>query len=224
MSWGSLEIHRRQERNRALAISGALFLAFLIVTEQVMTKSYIYRLDHTIEGLKHHTFRGLPSHILLALDDLGLRSFTATCLLVTAVLIAYRFRSWRPINLSVAALLLLNGVVGLSKLIFGRTKPRLNMDYLHQGGLSYPSGHASNALLTWGMLAYLIYTYTQRRPFKGLRLYPAVGVITATVCVVSLIRKTHWFSDLLGGVFLGGSLLVFLIAVDRAWPSRKQPL
>ena len=223
MSWGSLEIHRRQERNRALVISGALFLGFLIVTEQVMTKSYIYRLDHKIEALKHHTFLGLPSHILLALDDLGLRSFTATCLLITAVLIAYRFKSWRPINLSVAALLLLNGVVGLSKLIFGRTKPRLNMDYLHEGGLSYPSGHASNALLTWGMLAYLIYTYTQRRPFKGLRLYPAVGVITATVCVVSLIRKTHWFSDLLGGVFLGGSLLVFLIAVDRAWPSRKQP-
>jgi len=224
MSWGSLEIHRKQERNRALAVSGALFIGFLIVTEQVMTKSYIYRLDHKIEALKHHTFRGLPSHILLALDDLGLRSFTATCLIITALLIAYRFKSWRPINLSVCALLLLNGVVGLSKLIFGRTKPRLNMDYLHQGGLSYPSGHASNALLTWGMLAYLIYTYTQRRPFKGLRLYPAVGVITATVCVVSLIRKTHWFSDLLGGVFLGGSLLVFLIAVDRAWPSRKQPL
>jgi len=223
MSWGSLEIHRKQERNRALAVSGALFIGFLIVTEQVMTKSYVYRLDHKIEALKHHTFRGLPSHILLALDDLGLRSFTATCLIITAVLIAYRFKSWRPINLSVCALLLLNGVVGLSKLIFGRTKPRLNMDYLHQGGLSYPSGHASNALLTWGMLAYLIYTYSKRPPFKGLRLYPAVGVITATVCVVSLIRKTHWFSDLLGGVFLGGSLLVFLIAIDRAWPSRKQP-
>jgi len=223
MSWGSLEIHRKQERNRALAISALLFVGFLLITEQVMTKSYIYRLDHRIEALKHHTFRGVPSHILLALDDLGLRSLTATCLLITAVLIAYRFKSWRPINLSLAALLLLNGVVGLSKLIFGRTKPRLNMDYLHQGGLSYPSGHASNALLTWGMLAYLIHTYTNRKPFKGLRLYWLVGVMTATVCVVSLIRKTHWFSDLLGGLFLGGSLLVFLIAVDRGWPSKKQP-
>jgi membrane-associated phospholipid phosphatase len=223
MSWGSLDIARKQERNRAIRTSALLFLGFLIVTEQVMTKSYIYRLDHKIERMKHHTFKGLPSHILLALDDLGLRSFTATCLLITAAIIAYRFKSWRPINLSVAALLLLNGVVGISKLIFGRTKPRLNMDYLHQGGLSYPSGHASNALLTWGMLAYLIYTYTNRKPFKGIRLYPLVGLITATVCVVSLIRKTHWFSDLLGGLFLGGSLLVFLIAVDRAWPSKKQP-
>jgi membrane-associated phospholipid phosphatase len=223
MSWGSLDIARKQERNKAVVISAILFIAFLLVTEQVMTKSYIYRLDHKIEALKHHTFRGLSSHFLLALDDLGLRSLTATCLLLTAAVIAYRFRSWRPINLSVAALLLLNGVVGLSKLIFGRTKPRLNMDYLHQGGLSYPSGHASNALLTWGMLAYLVHTYTNRKPFKGIRLYWLVGVITATVCVVSLIRKTHWFSDLLGGLFLGGSLLIFLVALDRAWPSKKQP-
>ena len=223
MSWGSLDIARKQERNKAVVISAILFIAFLLVTEQVMTKSFIYRLDHKIEALKHHTFRGLSSHFLLALDDLGLRSLTATCLLLTAAVIAYRFRSWRPINLSVAALLLLNGVVGLSKLIFGRTKPRLNMDYLHQGGLSYPSGHASNALLTWGMLAYLVHTYTNRKPFKGIRLYWLVGVITATVCVVSLIRKTHWFSDLLGGLFLGGSLLIFLVALDRAWPSKKQP-
>ena len=223
MIWSSLEVHRRQERNRAIKVSVALFAAFLLVTEQVLTKSYLYRLDHKIKALKHHTFRGMSSHILLALDDLGLRSLTTTCLLVTAVIIAYRFKSWRPINLSLAALLLLNGVVGLSKLVFGRTKPRLQLDLLHDGGLSYPSGHAANALLTWGMLAYLIYRYSQKAPFKGLRLDWLVAIITTTVCVVSLLRNTHWFSDLLGGVFLGGSILVFLIAADRAWPSERQP-
>ncbi|HEY4898568.1 MAG TPA: phosphatase PAP2 family protein [Candidatus Nanopelagicaceae bacterium] len=223
MIWSSLEVHRRQERNHAIKVSVALFAAFLLVTEQVLTKSYLYRLDHKIKALKHHTFRGMSSHILLALDDLGLRSLTATCLLVTAVIIAYRFKSWRPINLSLAALLLLNGVVGLSKLVFGRTKPRLQLDLLHDGGLSYPSGHAANALLTWGMLAYLIYRYSQKAPFKGLRLDWLVALITTIVCVVSLLRNTHWFSDLLGGVFLGGSILVFLIAADRAWPSERQP-
>jgi membrane-associated phospholipid phosphatase len=224
MIWGSLEVHRRQERNHAIKISLALFAAFLLVTEQVLTKSYLYRLDHKIKAIKHHTFRGMSSHILLGLDDLGLRSLTATCLLVTAVIIAYRFKSWRPIILSLAALLLLNGVVGISKLVFGRTKPRLQLDLLHDHGLSYPSGHAANALLTWGMLAYLIYRYSQKAPFKGLRLDWLVGLITATVCIVSLLRNTHWFSDLLGGVFLGGSILVFLIAADRAWPSERQPL
>ncbi len=224
MNWGSLEVHRRQERNRAIKISLLLFIAFLIVTEQVLSKSFLYHLDHTIKALKHHTFRGVPSHILLALDDLGLRSLTATCLLVTAVLLSYRFKSWRPINFSVAALLLLNGVVGLAKIFFGRSKPRFNFDIVHSGAVgSYPSGHSSNALLTWGALAYLLYRYTKFGATKFLQLYSLVGVITATVCVVSLMRNTHWFSDLLGGVFLGGSILVFLIAADRAWPSKKQP-
>ena len=224
MIWGSLEIHRRQQRNRAIKVSLALFVAFVIVTEQVLTKSYLFRLDERIKAIRHHTFRGLSSHLLLALDDLGLRSLTATCLLVTAVLITYKYKSWRPINFSLAALLLLNGVVGVAKIVFGRTKPRLNVDIYHSGIVgSYPSGHSSNALLTWGALAYLIYRYTAFGAKRSLALYSIVGVITATVCLVSLIRNTHWFSDLIGGVFLGGSILVFLIAADRAWPSLRQP-
>ena len=224
MIWGSLELHRRQARNRALKASLALFVAFLVVTEQVLTKSYLYRLDHKIKTIRHHTFRGLSSHLLLALDDLGLRSLTATCLITTAVLIAYYYRSWRPLNFALTALLLLNGVVGVAKLIFGRSKPRLNFDIYHSGVVgSYPSGHSSNALLTWGALAYLLYRYTKLGASKLSFLYAGVGVITATVCLVSLIRNTHWFSDLIGGVFLGGSILVFLIAADRAWPSKRQP-
>jgi membrane-associated phospholipid phosphatase len=89
--------------------------------------------------------------------------------------------------------------------------------------MSYPSGHASNALVSWGLLAYLIYRYTNRAPFIGINLYPVVGLITFIVVMVSLIRNTHWFSDLLGGVFIGGALLVAIIAIDRFIPSKKQP-
>lgn len=31
------------------------------------------------------------------------------------------------------------------------------------GGMSYPSGHASNAILTWGLIAYLYIQYAQPR-------------------------------------------------------------
>ncbi len=214
---------RKTAMYKAFKWSLILFAGFILVTEQVMTKSYLYRFDHWVKMLKHHTFKGMPSHILLAMDDLGLRSLTATVLLVTAAFIGWRFKSWRPIYLSVSALLLLNGVVGISKIIFGRTKPRLALDLLHAGGLSYPSGHSANALLTWGMTAYLIYRYTHREPFNGIKLNWLVALIAVTVCVASLVRNTHWFSDLLGGVLIGGSLLVFLIAIDRAWPSERQP-
>lgn len=217
------EVTRRQEMKRALRWSALFFVGFLIVTQQVLSRGYLYRLDHQIKALRHHTFRGMSSHLLLAIDDLGLRGFTATVLLVSAAIIGWRFKSFRPFNLSVLSLLFLNGVVGLCKLIIGRTKPRLSIDQLHSGGLSFPSGHASNALLTWGLLAYLIYRYTQREPFHGIRLTWLVLLITFAVSVVSLIRDTHWFSDLLGGAFLGASLLVLIIAIDRSIPSAKQP-
>ena len=40
--------------------------------------------------------------------------------------------------------------------------------------------------------------------------------------VVSLARNTHWFSDLLGGTVLGGSILVAVVAIDRFFPSKSQ--
>jgi len=40
--------------------------------------------------------------------------------------------------------------------------------------------------------------------------------------VVSAFRNTHWLSDLLGGLFIGGALLVMVIAVDRFVPSDTQ--
>jgi membrane-associated phospholipid phosphatase len=214
---------RRQEMFHALRVSGLLFLGFAFITQQVLTRGWLYELDHYILNLKNPQFEGLAGHILIALDDLGLRWLTATILLISSAIIGWRFKSFRPFNLSLLAILSLNLVVGATKLIIGRTKPRLYIDVLQAGGMSYPSGHASNALLSWGLLAYLIYRYTNRAPFQGLKLYPIVGLITATVVVVSLIRNTHWFSDLLGGVFIGAALLVAIIAVDRFVPSEKQP-
>ena len=211
----NLSLERKAEMWKAIRGSIWLFFGFLIVTQQVLAKGYLYQFDRWVKHLKRHTFHGLSSHMLLAVDDLGLRGFTATVLIISALLIGWRFRSWRPFNLSVLSLLLLNGVVGV--------KPRLANDLLHTSGLSYPSGHAANALLTWGLLAYLIFRYTQKEPFVGMRLDWPVGIITLSVCIVSLMRDTHWFSDLLGGLLLGGSLLVFVIAVDRAVPSAKQP-
>jgi membrane-associated phospholipid phosphatase len=214
---------RREQMVRALRWSALFFIGFLVVTQQVMTDGPLINLDASISQANRPRLAHWLDFVLRKIDNLGLRGLTATILLIAAVLIAYRFRSWRPLNLALLSLLALNGVVGVAKLAIGRTKPRLNIDLTHAGGLSYPSGHASNALLTWGILAYLIYRYTHRAVFHGRMLATSVGTITLAVCAVSLFRQTHWFSDLLGGLFIGGSLLVLIIAIDRFFPSESQP-
>jgi membrane-associated phospholipid phosphatase len=189
---------RRKQMNTAIKLSILFFATYLLITQQVLANGWLRRLDEWI--YERDTLLVSPDQTplyIILIDDLGLRSVTAIVLLITAGLISRRYKSWRPLNLSLLSLLVLNLFVGASKLLFGRTKPHSGFDlFFTDSGLSYPSGHAANAVLTWGIFAYLIYRYS---------------------------HNTHWFSDLLAGLFIGASLLVAIIAVDRSITSDRQP-
>ena len=211
--------------NSALKLSIAFISTYALITQQVVANSWIRRLDEWIyERDILLVTPGKTPTIVILMDDLGLRGITSAILLITAIIISRRFKSWRPVNLSLLALFLLNLAVGASKLLFGRTKPSTGFDlFFTDSGLSYPSGHAANAVLSWGMIAYLIFRYSHKEPFEGLRLTWFVSIISSLVCLASLYRNTHWFSDLLGGLFIGSALLVAVIAIDRSITSDRQP-
>jgi|UniRef100_UPI004048ED97 membrane-associated phospholipid phosphatase len=213
---------RRKQMFRAFRWSLLLLIGFLLVTHQVLINGPLVGYDKEIASQPQPEFEGVQEFILRRLDDLGLRGLTATVLLIAAAFIAYKFKTWRPLNLAVLSVVLLNLVVGGFKIMLGRTKPRDGFDLLHAGGMSFPSGHASNAVLSWGILAYIIYRYAKVDRYQGKLATAGVVAITLTVCIVSLIRRTHWFSDLLGGIFIGSALLVAVIAIDRYVPSKSQ--
>jgi len=215
---------RRREMVVALRWSGALFLGFVLVTLDLIYQGLLWRIDQFFADIKRPTFDGFTNFMILRIDDLGLRWVTASILLIMAFLVARRFRSWRPLNLAVLSLVFLNLFVGAAKIGFGRCKAREDFDVcMFADGMAYPSGHVANALVTWGLFAYIIFRYTHRAPFEGLRLYWLVALITISVALVSLLRNTHWVTDLIGGLFLGGAILVLVVAIDRFIPSTKQP-
>ena len=216
---------RQKQKNSALKLTIAFVSVYALITQQVIANSWIRRLDEWVyeRDILLVTLGKTPTIVIL-MDNLGLRGITSAILLITAILISRRFKSWRPVNLSLLALFLLNLTVGASKLLFGRTKPSTGYDlFFTDSGLSYPSGHAANAVLSWGMIAYLIFRYSHKEPFEGLRLTWFVSIISSLVCLASLYRNTHWFSDLLGGLFIGSALLVAVIAIDRSITSDRQP-
>jgi membrane-associated phospholipid phosphatase len=213
---------RRQQMIRAIRWSTLLFLGFIAVTQQVITNGPLISLDARIANAGRVDFPSWIDFILMRLDDLGLRGLTASTLVIAAIYISRRFKTWRPLNLAILSIIALNLAVGLAKLLIGRTKPQLNVDLIYAGGLSYPSGHASNAILSWGVLAYLIYRYAHVDRYRGRLASTGVAFISMSVCVVSLFRNTHWLSDLVGGLFIGAALLVMVIAIDRFVASNSQ--
>lgn len=218
----SVELRRRQFR-RALKWSAALFAGYLFVTYQVVTYGFLTKVDYYFWKKDHPEFSGITEFIILRLDDLGRRWVSAVVLLAVVIYIKKRYNTWRPVNLALLIFLANNLIVAAFKIGLGRTKPRLGFDLLNAGGMSYPSGHETNVIATWGIIAYLLYRYAHIDRYQGRLASALVALFSVTVFVVSLVRNTHWFSDLLGGLLLGGGLLVLTIAIDRYFPSKSQP-
>lgn len=132
----------------------------------------------------------------------------------TAVMVAawlgwrtWRQRSLRPLMILGTSLLLLNLTVGAVKYGLGRLGPHyattVGSAELFAGGDIFPSGHTANAVVTWGVLAYLAGTPLARRLGSVVSAMLAMGVGMTTIYL-----GTHWVSDVISGWCAG--LLVLL--------------
>lgn len=139
----------------------------------------------------------------------------------TAVMVAawLGWRSWRqhtvrPLLVLGVSLLLLNTTVGAVKIGLGRLGPhyatQIGSAELFAGGDIFPSGHTANAVVTWGILAYLATTPKTRRYLSALSATVSLGVGLTTVYL-----GTHWLSDVLLGWAAG---LLILLALPWCEP------
>lgn len=104
-----------------------------------------------------------------------------------------------------------NGLlIRLLKAIFQRERPLHEHGLLIEHGWSFPSGHASGALVAYGMLAYLLVRLTRR----GWHL-PVVCAAIGLILLIGFSRvflQVHYFSDVIAGYLSGGAWLAVCVA------------
>lgn len=120
-----------------------------------------------------------------------------------------------------------NGIVNTSlKHAFERVRPVHEHGLAAAQGWSFPSGHTSGAVVTYGMLAYLL---LRLMPPAWVRRYGlpvvlvAVGIAFATACS-RVFLQVHFFSDVLAGFASGTAWLLLCICgveVARVWFDRR---
>lgn len=202
---------------------GGTLAVYALVVWAVLASSWMVTLDWQV--MLFRPYRQWP-WIHAFLDYyvvLGQRGPTAVIVGAWLCWRAWRTKQVRPLLMFGVALLLLNVSVGAVKYGLGRLGPHyvqaVGSSELFSGGDIFPSGHTANAVVTWGVLAYL----AARHRRTG-------AVITAffglTVGLTTIYLGTHWVSDVITGWTAGLLVLLVLptfepaVASAGAWLSR----
>lgn len=189
------------------AVAGllAVFLAisFLVQSDQVQSADQTF--TTAIQSFRSNSADSLAA----AVTVLGNGSFLMTAALASALFLLLLSRP-------VASIMTLVSLAGLPlnwlvKEMIGRPRPDegLVSVLLPAVGLSFPSGHATMAVLFYGFLAFLAWVHI---PFRRLRIAVTAALATVSVAIGAsrVYLGVHWLSDVLGGWTMGLFLLLLL--------------
>ncbi|MET8578417.1 phosphatase PAP2 family protein [Streptomyces sp. NPDC005012] len=198
----------RMSRHRA-ALVVACLAGYAAIVWAVITTSWLVRLDWQVMFFR--PYQQWPE-IHAWLDYyvvLGQRGPTAVMVAAWLGWRSWRQHTLRPLITLAISLLLLNLSVGAAKIGMGRLGPHyattIGSNEMWLGGDIFPSGHTANAVVTWGILAYLASSPRARRWLSALSAVMSLGVGLTTVYL-----GTHWLSDVLLGWVAGVLILLAL--------------
>ncbi|MGR8011402.1 phosphatase PAP2 family protein [Streptomyces hypolithicus] len=195
-------------RTRA-ALFGSTMAFYIAIVWAVLITSWLVTLDWKVMLFRPYEQWPVIHPYLDYFVVLGQRGPTAVMVAAWLGWRSWRQHTLRPLLTLGASLLLLNVTVGAVKLGLGRLGPHYATEIgsaeMFAGGDIFPSGHTANAVVTWGILAYLATTPRARRWLSVLSAVVALGVGATTVYL-----GTHWLSDVLLGWAAGLLILLSL--------------
>ncbi|MFJ4781158.1 phosphatase PAP2 family protein [Streptomyces sp. NPDC088762] len=198
----------QMSRHRVVLL-GSTLVFYLAIVVAVLTTSWLVRLDWQVMFFRPYEQWPQLHAFLDYLVVLGQRGPTAVMVAAWLGWRSWRQHTLRPLITLGVALLLLNMTVGAVKLGLGRLGPhyatQIGSAELFAGGDIFPSGHTANAVVTWGILAYLASTTVTRRVLSVVS-----AVVSLSVGATTVYLGTHWVSDVLLGWSAGLLILLAL--------------
>lgn len=194
-----------------LVLATVSALAFLALGVLAFNQHF-FDLDHSVHDMVRAGIYPQLRPLMQALSRIGSGYVLIPLTIVAYVLLkrrGHRAARWVPGMLAGAFV-----VFALAKWIVARPRPKLSP-------YGFPSAHTFGAVVFFGGVIYALWTIEMRPLWRWVGTIGMLLLIVG-VAVSRLYLRSHWLSDVLGGVTGGAAyLLFFLMAADpRLRPSR----
>jgi undecaprenyl-diphosphatase len=227
---------RRLQPGGALGLSLTITVAALVgagwafgaVLQDVLARDELALVDRPVARFFVDHREAWLTRTLQDLTNLGSVRILLPLILLVGVGWWRRRRTWRPLALLAAAYLGADLAFNAVKELVRRPRPPVGILLKPVAGPSFPSGHVTQAVAVYGMLAALAAAATSSWARKVTAWALAI-VISGLVAVSRLYLGTHWLTDVLGGLALGAAWLFALLTsvrtLDqlRAHPTEQPP-
>jgi undecaprenyl-diphosphatase len=134
--------------------------------------------------------------------------------IVSAYLVVRR-REWRSVALLVAAIAGANVLYRVAKSAIARPRPPVSLHLMSVSGFSFPSGHATAVIASWGAVAIVL--GARRQTSIRVVLWSVAAFVALLVGLSRIYLGVHWSTDVVGGLGLGGLWLCVLGLVRLLW-------
>jgi membrane protein DedA with SNARE-associated domain/membrane-associated phospholipid phosphatase len=150
--------------------------------------------------------------VMKSVTWLGSNAVIVPALVLVAAVLVLRGRDWRSAILLGSAVAGAVGLYNIVKVAVERPRPPSTVWIGDFSGAAYPSGHATQAVAFYGVLALVL--SAKRSPGVRVLVWTGAAVITLLVGASRLYLGAHWLTDVLAGYALGAAWAALVAAIS----------
>jgi membrane protein DedA with SNARE-associated domain/membrane-associated phospholipid phosphatase len=192
-----------------LLVAGGCLWLFGGVAEDVLTGDPLVRFDQTVATTLHEMASPPLTTFFLIVTAFGSVETIALLGLLVAAVLAWR-RSWLMMGTWLAAVVGSQVLDQILKQFFARPRPYFEHPLLLESSYSFPSGHAMESLVVYGMLAYFAVLALESWRARTAMVFGA-ALVVLLIGLSRMYLGVHYFSDVVAGYAAGGVWLSTLI-------------
>lgn len=200
-----------------LVVNIVFLLLFLFLTHDVLEKEVLFY-DRTISSIIYTLRTPLLTTVMSAITNLtNMPAGIILSLIMISLFIRKHKKEALIFSLSLIIVCILNYIL---KIIFKLPRPNISpLEALSD--FTYPSGHAMNNLVLYGLLAFYTFHFTKNKPVSILFAFVAV-IWIGLIGFSRIYLGVHYLSDVIAGYLVGFWWLTTVLLIDKTISFSKE--